>query len=248
MNDVLTPVSVALGWSLLFACLDAEGANAALPVVTVRIVKTYPHDRHAFTEGLFYEDGMLFESTGGYEGAGVRKVDLATGEVIQRTQTPDRYFGEGIVASDGKILQLSWKEQTGFVYDEKTFRLLSRFSYPGEGWALTRNRSHIYMSDGTSRLRVLDPHTFEVTGTIQVTANGEPVERINELEWVKGQIYANIWQTPRIARIDPATGHVLGWIDLGHLVAMQRVDNPLDDVPNGIAYDEAHDRLFLTGK
>jgi glutamine cyclotransferase len=223
-------------------------APVDVPTSTARIVHTYPHDRQAFTEGLYYEDGYLFESTGGYVDAGMRKVRLDTGEVVQRREVPRQVFGEGIVASGGKILQLSWQAGVGFLYDRTTFALLGEIRYPGEGWALTRNASHLFMSDGTPRIRVLDPETFAQTGSIDVTVNGKPLQQINELEWVKGEIYANVWQTSRIARIDPSTGHVVGWIELGNLVRLQHVDNPADDVLNGIAYDAAHDRLFVTGK
>lgn len=223
-------------------------APVDVPTSTARIVHTYPHDRQAFTEGLYYEDGYLFESTGGYADAGLRKVRLETGEVVQRRDVPRQVFGEGIVASGSRILQLSWREGVGFIYDRKTFALLGEIHYPGEGWAMTRNAAHIFMSDGTPRIRILDPQTFAQTGSIDVTVNGKPLEQINELEWVKGEIYANVWQTSRIARIDPATGHVVGWIDLRNLTAMQHVEDPADDVLNGIAYDAAHDRLFVTGK
>ncbi|NID17218.1 glutaminyl-peptide cyclotransferase [Luteibacter yeojuensis] len=219
-----------------------------VPTYTAHVVHIYPHDRQAFTEGLYYEDGFLFESTGGYVQAGVRKVRLDTAEVVQQRETPLHLFGEGIVASGSKILQLTWQEGIGFLYDRKSFALLGQIRYPGEGWAMTRNASHIFMSDGTPRIRILDPDSFAQTGSIDVTVDGQPLRQINELEWVKGEIYANVWQTSRIARIDPATGHVTGWIDLGNLAAMQHVDNPADDVLNGIAYDAAHDRLFVTGK
>jgi glutaminyl-peptide cyclotransferase len=226
----------------------AMPAPVDVPTSTVRIVHTYPHDRRAFTEGLYYEDGYLFESTGGYADAGLRKVRLETGEVVQRRDVPRQVFGEGIVASGSRILQLSWREGVGFVYDRTTFALLGEIHYPGEGWAMTRNAAHIFMSDGTPRIRILDPQTFAQTGSIDVTVDGKPLEQVNELEWVKGEIYANVWQTSRIARIDPSNGHVVGWIDLGNLAAMQHVEDPADDVLNGIAYDAAHDRLFVTGK
>lgn len=234
-------VAIALSWTL--------GACAAeLPVDGYTIVHTYPHDTHAFTEGLFYESGYLYESTGRIGESSIRKVELETGEVVQRASTPPGIFGEGIVASGTKLVQLSWQEGVGFIYDKATFKLLDRFTYPGEGWAMTRDAKHVYMSDGTPTIRILDPDTFARTGSIQVTANGVPLQQINELEWVKGQIFANVWQTNRIARIDPKTGHVVGWIDLSGLMPVGRLDDPENSVLNGIAYDAVHDRLFVTGK
>lgn len=244
------PVARKTLWaSLTIALAPAACAHSdTIPVHTYRIIHTYPHDPAAFTEGLFYEDGYLYESTGEFEGAGVRKVKLETGEVVQRRDTPEGYFGEGIIASGQRILQLSWKQGVGFIYDKATFKLIDQIRYPGEGWAMTRDASHIYMSDGTPVIRILDPQTFAQTGSISVTADGEPLQQINELEWVKGKIYANVWQTARIAQIDPKTGHVVGWIDMTKLVEAQKVGDPENDVLNGIAYDAVRDRLFVTGK
>jgi glutaminyl-peptide cyclotransferase len=244
----------AFARNALVACLatalapTACAQSANIPIHPYHIIHTYPHDPSAFTEGLFYEDGYLYESTGEFVGAGVRKVKLDTGEVVQRRDTPEGYFGEGIIASGQRILQLSWKQGVGFIYDKATFKLIDQIRYPGEGWAMTRDASHIYMSDGTPVIRVLDPQTFAQTGSISVTANGVPLQQINELEWVKGKIYANVWQTARIAQIDPKTGHVVGWIDMTKLVEAQKVGDPENDVLNGIAYDAARDRLFVTGK
>jgi glutaminyl-peptide cyclotransferase len=211
-------------------------------------VHVYPHDTSAYTEGLFYKDGYLYESTGEAGESTVRKVELETGKVLQRHDVPDAYFGEGIVDWNHELIQLTWKSELGFVYDLASFRQQRTFRYPGEGWALTRDSKHLYMSDGSAVLRVLDPNTLTATGSIMVTDNGEPVTNLNELEWVKGEIYANVWMTNRIARIDPATGHVTGWIDLSGLLDVSRLPDPGNDVLNGIAYDEQHDRLFVTGK
>jgi len=232
---------------LSLACVPSLAA-ATIPVYGYKIVREFPHDPGAFTEGLFYEDGFLYESTGELGASTVRKVRLDTGEVVQQVDTPKGYFGEGIIASGTKLVQLTWQDGVAFVYDKATMKLAGGFRYPGEGWALTRDATHIYMSDGTPTIRVLDPASFQRTGSIDVTANGKPVRQVNELEWVKGEIYANIWQTERIARIDPKTGHVVGWIDLAGLLDVSKLDNPMDDVLNGIAYDDAHDRLFVTGK
>lgn len=232
----------------LIALVSSASIHAATPVYGYRVVHVYPHDTSAYTEGLFYKDGYLYESTGEAGESTVRKVELETGKVLQRHDVPDAYFGEGIVDWNHELIQLTWKSELGFVYDLASFRQQRTFRYPGEGWALTRDSKHLYMSDGSPVLRVLDPDTLTATGSIMVTDNGEPVTNLNELEWVKGEIYANVWMTNRIARIDPATGHVTGWIDLSGLLDVSRLPDPGNDVLNGIAYDEQHDRLFVTGK
>ena len=178
----------------------------------------------------------------------MRKVALETGDVVQRHRLPKQYFGEGIVAWKDRLVQLTWQSGTGFVYDLASFTPQRSFSYKGEGWALTRDDTHLYMSDGTPVLRVLDPETLQVVRRITVTADGTPVTHLNELEWVDGEIYANVWLTDRIARIDPASGHVVGWIDLAGLFDINQLPNPGDDVLNGIAWDAEHKRLFVTGK
>lgn len=237
---------------LTLAILALTSASAAPPRVTpvfgYTVVTSFPHDPGAFTEGLFYRDGFLYEATGLEGRSDIRKVRLETGEILQRSALPAQYFGEGIIDWKSKLVELTWKNQTGFTYDLDSFRLTSVFNYAGEGWALTKNDHQLIMSDGTSQLRLLDPNTLKETGRIKVTEYGRPVDQLNELEWVKGEILANIWQTDRIARIDPKTGNVTGWIDLKGLL------NPADqggrnvDVLNGIAYDAAKDRLFVTGK
>jgi glutamine cyclotransferase len=238
-----------LGYALaLGALVSAAAAVADTPVYGYRVVHVYPHDTSAYTEGLFYKDGFLYESTGEAGESTVRKVELQTGKVLQRHDVPDAYFGEGIVDWNHQLIQLTWKSQLGFVYDLATFKQQRTFAYPGEGWALTRDNKHLYMSDGSPVLRILDPDTLTATGSIMVTDNGAPVANLNELEWVKGEIYANVWMTNRIARINPATGHVTGWIDLSGLLDVSRLPDPGNDVLNGIAYDEQHDRLFVTGK
>ena len=231
---------------LLLACSGAAGA--AIPAYGFKVVHSYPHDTHAYTEGLFYKDGFLYESTGQVGDSSVRKVQLETGKVLQQHAVPPPYFGEGIVDWKNHLVQLTWQSQLGFVYNLDSFKLQHTFAYPGEGWALTRDSQHLYMSDGSAVLRVLDPDTLKTVGSIMVTADGVPVTNLNELEWVKGQIYANLWLTNRIARIDPASGHVVGWIDLTGLLDTRQLPNPGNDVLNGIAYDAKHDRLFVTGK
>jgi glutaminyl-peptide cyclotransferase len=214
------------------------------------VVHTYPHDSQAFTEGLFYLNGFLYESTGLEGESSIRKVRLETGEVVQKLELPSQYFGEGIVNWKNNLIQLTYKSEVGFVYDLNIFAVKSQFTYPGEGWALTQDGKHIYMSDGTPQIRLWDPETLKETGRITVTDDTGPVTNVNELEWVKGEIYANVWTTDRIARIDPASGKVAGWIDLtGLLSANDRAEgNEGTDVLNGIAYDAQHDRLFVTGK
>lgn len=241
-------ISAQLLLAAAFA-LTACASDAAIPVYGYKVVRTYPHDRQAFTEGLFYRDGFLYESTGMVGASSIRKVELETGHVLQQRDLPPPDYGEGIVAWRSKLVELTWQSQKGYTYDLDSFRPTGSFHYPGEGWALTADNRHLYMSDGTPFLRVLDPETLEQVSSIMVTADGKPVKNINELEWVKGQIYANVWLTSRIARIDPVSGDVVGWIDLSGLGPKpdQMID-PANDVLNGIAYDAEHDRLFVTGK
>lgn len=225
---------------------DAPAVRAA-PVYGFHVEHTYPHDPAAFTEGLFYKDGYLYESTGLEGRSSVRKVKLETGEVVQQRSISPAYFGEGIVFWKDRLIELTWRSQIGFVYDLASFAPKATFHYRGEGWALTRDSRRLIMSDGTADLRFLDPESLKEEGRLHVTADGAPVGDLNELEAVKGKIYANIWQTSRIACIDPKTGRVLNWIDLGPLAQANQNGNP-DAVLNGIAYDAKNDRLFVTGK
>jgi glutaminyl-peptide cyclotransferase len=235
-------------FTLLAALLLAPAAQAAVPVWGVSVVHTYPHDRAAFTEGLFYLDGYLYESTGLNGRSSVRKVDLATGRVLQARALDRQYFGEGIIAWRGRLIQLTWQNQVGFIDDLATLAERARFTYAGEGWALTTDGRELIMSDGTPKLRFLDPETLKERRRLTVTADGVAVKNLNELEWVKGEILANIWLTNYIARIDPVTGKVVGWIDLTGLISQADIGGDPDAIPNGIAYDAAHDRLFVTGK
>ena len=231
-----------------YAC--APVSQAGVPEYTFEVVHSYPHDRTAFTEGLFYLDGFLYESTGIEGASSVRKVRLETGEVVQRYDLPSAYFGEGIIHWKDRLIQLTYKTEVGFVYNLSTFETERRFEYPGEGWAMTQDGKNIFMSDGTAQIRIWDPETLQELRRITVTDQGQPVPNVNELEWVKGEIYANIWETDRIARIDPATGRVVGWIDLAGLLSPnERLAGPEGtDVLNGIAYDAKGNRLFVTGK
>jgi len=215
--------------------------------MTYEVVNTYPHDPAAFTQGLVYHDGYLYESTGLYGQSSLRKVALETGVVLQQADLPPNYFGEGLALWEDTLLQITWLEETGFIYDLEDFSLLGQFTYPTEGWGLTHDGERLIMSDGSHRLYFLDPGTFEITGQVEVTDQGEPVERINELEHIQGEVYANIWLTDEIVRIDPGTGEVLGWIDLAGILP-EALRAPDTDVLNGIAYDPVGDRLFVTGK
>ena len=225
----------------------AEPGAAAVPVYGYDIVHTYPHDTHAFTEGLFYLNGFLYESTGLNGHSSIRKERL-DGKVVKQIEVPSKYFGEGIVNWKTHLVALTWKAKVGFVYDLATFKLQHRFNYRGEGWGLTQNGRWIIMSDGTPELRFLDPDTLQEAGRLQVTYQGRPLRYLNELEWVKGQIYANIWQTNWIVRIDPGSGAVVGLIDISGLLTRADITPGQTDVPNGIAYDAKDDRLFVTGK
>jgi glutaminyl-peptide cyclotransferase len=232
-------------WTLSVAM---PAAAAAVPIYDVEVVHTYPHDTAAFTEGLFYLNGFMYESTGLERHSSIRKVRIETGEVLQKIDIAPQYFGEGIVDWHGHLISLTWKSQIGFVFDLATLKLQRQFKYPGEGWALTRNDKQIIMSDGTSDLRFLDPKTLTETSRIHVTIEGKPISNLNELEWVKGEIYANVWQTNWIVRIDPADGHVIGLINVTGLLQASDLVKGQTDVLNGIAYDAKGDRLFVTGK
>jgi len=231
---------------LLILSLVALPAHAVVPTYSYEVVKTYPHDTQAFTEGLFYLNGFLYESTGLERQSTIRKVRLESGEVIQKIDIPPQYFGEGIVNWKSRLISLTWKSEVGFVYDLNTLKVQRRFAYKGEGWALTQDGKRLIMSDGTPDLRFLDPETLQETGRVTVTYDGKPVSQINELEWVKGRIYANVWETNMLIIIDPQRGDITGVVDLTGLLP----DRPAgrDSVLNGIAYDSAHDRLFVTGK
>lgn len=225
-----------------------DAAGAAIPTYTYRVVHTYPHDPKAFTEGLVYDSGTLYESTGLAGSSTLRAETLETGAIKQEVSLASLYFGEGTTVFGGKLYQLTWQTQIGFVYNQANLQQTDHFSYDWEGWGMTHDDASLILSDGTSTLRFLDPATFKVKKTLTVTASGTPVSMVNELEYVKGQIYANIWHTNRIARIDPATGKVVGWIDLTGLLSAQDQPTDPEGVLNGIAYDAVQDRLFVTGK
>jgi len=243
-----------MGWQRLFSLASLAGlalllasCDAAAPTSGYRVVNVYPHDREAFTQGLLFYSGFLYESTGLYGRSSLRKVELTTGKVLQRVNISDRFFAEGLALLDGRLYQLTWQNGTGFVYDLDTFKPAGQFSYPFEGWGLTTDGKGLILSDGSSQIRFIEATNFTVQRMINVTENGGPVTNLNELEYIKGEIYANVWQTDRIVRIDPATGKVLNDYDLTGLLPLAD-RTPETDVLNGIAYDPAGDHLYITGK
>jgi len=223
-----------------------SGRAAQIPVLSVKLVRAYPHDPHAFTQGLEYYGGYLYESTGIAGQSTLRKVALQTGAVLQKVSLPPQYFGEGLTILHGKIYQLTWLSKKGFVYDLHSFRQIGEFPYYSEGWGLTHDDKSLIMSDGTNKIRYIDPVSFSVTRTMEVYAGGEGVVNLNELEYIKGEIFANIWHSARIARIDARSGQVLAWIDLTSIVSKEQHSD--EAVLNGIAYDKIGDRLLVTGK
>jgi len=227
--------------------LPSVHAGTSPPEYTYQVVNVFPHDPAAFTQGFVYKDGYFYEGTGLNGKSSLRKVRVTTGEVVQRADLAQEFFGEGIAVVGDEVLQLTWTGEVGFVYSLRDFRFLRQFSYKGEGWGLAGRGSEVYMSDGTDEIRVLDGRTFREKRRIRVRDGKRPVTELNELEIVEGEIYANIWQTDRIARISPLTGRVTGWIDLTGLLDARYRQNP-DAVLNGIAYDAVKKRLFVTGK
>jgi glutamine cyclotransferase len=223
-----------------------QKANQPIPVRSVKVLKTYPHDPQAFTQGLEYFDGFLCESTGEKGQSSLRRVDLESGRVLQKTDLGPEYFGEGLTIFRGKIYQLTWLSKIGFVYDLKTFRKLRDFHYYGEGWGLAHDESKLILSDGTNTLRYIDPETFAVVRSLEVYAGKEAVTNLNELECIGNDIYSNVWHANRIARIDGRTGQVRDWIDLSALAAQEQKEP--EGVLNGIAFDPARRRFFVTGK
>ncbi|MEL6495346.1 MAG: glutaminyl-peptide cyclotransferase [Cyanobacteria bacterium J06623_7] len=238
--------------SFLSGCHRTEKSTRAstiarVPVCNYRVIETYPHDSKAFTQGLIFDRGYLYESTGLHGESSLRKVDLETGEVLQVSELDDRYFGEGMTVWQDRLIQITWVSKTGFVYDKETFEQIDTFTYPTQGWGLTHDNNELILSDGTATLYFLDPDTYEITREIPVTDNGRAVDKLNELEYVRGEIWANVWLSDRIARINPITGVVTGWLDLEGIIQPQPTPTR-DAVLNGIAYDAESDRLLVTGK
>lgn len=229
------------------AVVCLASGSLALAADGYRVLHAYPHDPQAFTQGLVYLDRHLYESTGLNGQSTLREDDLETGQVLKEVNVPSRYFAEGLTNWGSTLIQLTWKAHIAFVYDRASFRLLKTVHYPWEGWGLTQDGRHLIMSDGTDTIHFLNPETFKQVRSIRVADHGEPVKNLNELEYIHGQIYANVWMTNRIARISPETGKVLAWIDLSGILPSIEVRSD-GAVLNGIAYDAAHDRLFVTGK
>lgn len=228
-----------------YTCPRSQAATQ-VPVYGYRVVNSYPHDPRAYTQGLFFRDGMLYESTGLYGESSLRKVRLEDGQVLQRRDLPPQYFGEGITELDGKIYQLTWKENTGFILDFESFEPLGSFTYPTQGWGLTHDGQRLVMSDGTDKIYFLDPETLQFTGFQPVSDEFGPLDQLNELEYVQGEIWANLFQSSCIAHIDLESGQVIGWIDLNGLLSLAELSTA--NVPNGIAYDSSSQHIFVTGK
>ena len=227
--------------------VETAPANGPVPKYGYQIVNIYPHDSNAFTQGLILVDGKLLESTGQAGSSSLRSVELATGKILKKVDVPVPYFAEGITVLNGKVYQLTWQHNLGFIYDAQTLERAGQFEYAGEGWGLTTDGKSLIISDGTSRLKYLDPTNFQVTRTISVVDGKTPVNQLNELEFVQGEIYANVWHDDRIAVIDPQTGRVKAWIDLTGLMPEDELQDA-EAVLNGVAYDQANGKLYVTGK
>ena len=235
--------------AIVAGCLqdDAQVADQNTPIYGYKVIDIYPHDSQAFTQGLAYNHGFLYEGTGGYGGrSSLCQVELETGKVLKLRRLPNWYFGEGITLWNDQLIQLTWTSNLGLIWDLEGFNLTRTFKYYHEGWGITNDGKHLILSDGTSTLHILDPQSFQEIKQIKVQDKGAPISMLNELEFVKGLIYANVWKSDRISIISPETGDVLGWIDLSGLVSENCSSN--EDVLNGIAYDAENDRLFVTGK
>ena len=233
--------------SLFSLSCNNQFPDDGLLVYSYRVVNEYPHDGNAYTQGLIFYEGELYEGTGLYGYSSLRRVELETGNVLQIYELDNEYFGEGITIYNDRIIQLTWKENLGFVYDRQSFEPIDSFNYSTEGWGITHDGIKLIMSDGSSTLYFLDPVTLDKIGSIEVTAAGEPIRSLNELEYINREIFANIYRTDRIARINPATGNVIAWIDLSGMLKYKDT-TPQTDVLNGIAFDSDSDRLFVTGK
>lgn len=244
LSIVFLGLLVMLGVISPYSCSKTSNVT---PVYTYKVVNVYPHDPNAYTQGLVFENGVFYEGTGLYGQSSLRRVDLESGDILQIYELPAQFFGEGVAIYGNKIVQLTWQSNIGFVYDKDSFEQLEEFSYSTEGWGITYDGKSLIMSDGTSTLYFLDPETFRVTSHIEVCDNDNPITRLNELEYIHGEVYANIWQTDDIVKIAPKTGKVTGWIKLEGLLAPEYRSEPVD-VLNGIAYDAKNHRLFVTGK
>lgn len=241
--SIILIVSLSLATYLVLTSMPSNSEPASY---SYSVVNTYPHDSTAFTEGLMYQDGTLYESTGLVGDSSLRKVALETGAILQEVSLDDDYFGEGITMFGDRIIQLTWRSHSGFVYDKASFNVTEEFSYNGEGWGITNDGTRLIVSNGSSTLTFMDPFTFNIVGTVRVYNGSVPVSNLNELEYVNGDVYANVWHQDRIAIINIQTGQVKGWINLAGLYHASNADS--EDVLNGIAYDTSSNRLFVTGK
>ena len=214
---------------------------------TYKINRTFPHENDSFTQGLVFDNDYLYEGTGLYGNSSIRKVEIETGKAIQIRNLSEDFFGEGITIFNDKIIQLTWKSKIGFIYDKESFELIDEFNYTTEGWGITHDTKNLIMSDGTSILYYLNPQTFEIVKEINVNDNKTPINNLNELEFINGEIYANVWKTDKIAKINPETGNITGWIFLNDILNHNDIKGRID-VLNGIAYDSSKDRIFVTGK
>ncbi|MFC2951187.1 glutaminyl-peptide cyclotransferase [Marinicaulis aureus] len=234
---------------VLVALIGAASAQAPEPILYgYRILETYPHARDAFTQGLFFHDGALYESTGQYGQSSLRQVDLTSGDVMRRTDLPQSFFGEGATLADGDIFMLSWREGSAFRFDAEDFALKNSYSYKGEGWGLTYDGESLVMSDGTPQLRFIDPANFAEQRRVEVTLRGKPLKQLNELEWIDGAVYANVWKTNALVRIDPETGVVTSIVDLRGLLEAEDIVPGETDVLNGVAHAGEDGVLYVTGK
>lgn len=246
LASVAAALVALLSLAALFRTQFLEPRGA--PIQSYKVLRYFPHNSEAFTQGLVFDEGVLYESTGGEGKSNLRRVDLEDGTVLDSLPLPDKDFGEGLTVWKDRLIQLTWRSNVGYVYDKRDLRKIREFHYEGEGWGLTHDGRYLIMSGGSSTLRFLDPETFEVARTLLVRDHGRPVSDLNELEYVKGEVYANVWQSDRIARISPKTGEVLGWIDLKGLLENAPPKPSQPNVLNGIAWDAARGRLFVTGK
>jgi len=242
--------AVVVAGVMMMACAPVSVAQRKpAPVQTYKIVATFPHDPSSFTQGLVFADGQMYESTGLQGESTLRRVDITTGQTLQRIDVPAEYFAEGLALVGDELLQLTWQHRLGFVYDRKTFKQKRTFAYKSEGWGIAYDgASQLVMSDGTDTLTFLDPKTLAPGKKLRVLDAGTPIGNLNELEWIEGEIWANVWMTDRIARISPKTGEVTAWVDLTALWPVAQRPLPGDQVLNGIAYDKATRRIFITGK
>jgi len=246
---ILSLVGLAV---MVVRLMRSEEPSGSIPemlstYMTYEVVNAYPHDPAAFTQGLIFHEGFLYESTGLYSESSLRKVVLETGEVLRQVDLSPDYFGEGLTLWEETLLQLTWQERMGFVYALEDFTQIGQFTYPTEGWGLTHDGERFILSDGSSRLHFIEPGTFQIIGGVEVTFQGEPIKHLNELEFIRGEVFANILATDDIVRIDPVTGEVVGWIDLGGILP-EALRTYTTDVLNGIAFDPDGNRLFVTGK